>query len=314
MNSTPLISIIIPNYNHKRFLKDRFKSIRNQTYQNFEIIILDDCSTDGSQELIMEWNDHKKVSHILFNDQNSGSPFHQWQRGIELAKGDYIWIAESDDFCDYSFLEKVLNYKVTSGKALDIIYAQSVDIDVDGNEIYHRIKYTESFEPNIWSSNFVTESSIFLKTYLKNKNVIPNASAVIFKRSLLKNVSFEEITKMKMCGDWLFWIMLMDKSTYVGFLAEDLNYFRNHCGVTRNHSDVESYKLRLKEESILRSYMEKNVNFTIKQRSEIEKVYLKWIKFFPIKAFLSKEIYRILIPNYKLFFFSVYLKSKMQKL
>lgn len=309
-----LISIILPNYNHSLFLDKRLDSIFNQTYKNYEIIILDDCSTDSSISKLDSVCNIPKVSHYVKNKINSGSPFRQWQRGIELSKGDYIWIAESDDFCDYYFLEKVLNYKKTLGKSLDIIYTQSIDIDVNENEIYHRIKYTENFEPNIWSSNFVIDSSNFIKTYLKNKNVIPNASAVIFKRSLLKNVSFGEITKMKMCGDWLFWIILMNKSTYLGFLAENLNYFRNHPGVTRNHSDVKSYKLRLKEESTLRSYMEKRVNFKIRQRSEIEKLYLKWIKLFPIKAFLSKEIYRILIPNYKLLFFSVYLKSKMQKL
>lgn len=309
-----LISIILPNYNHSPFLEKRLDSIFNQTYKNYEIILLDDCSRDNSISKLDSVSNNPKVSHYVKNNINSGSPFRQWQRGIELAQGDYIWIAESDDFCDYYFLEKVLNYKEALGKPLDIIYAQSIDIDVDENEIYHRIKYTENFEPNIWSSNFVTESSIFIKTYLKNKNVIPNASAVIFKRSLLKNVCFREIIKMKMCGDWLFWIMLMNKSLDVGFLAEDLNYFRNHSAVTRNHFSLESYKLRLKEESILRSYMEKRVNFKIRQRSEIKKLYLKWIKLFPIKAFLSKEIYRILIPNYRLLFFSAYLKSKMQKL
>ena len=304
----------MPNYNHSKFLDKRFSSILKQTNQNFEIILLDDCSTDNSVEKLDFFSSSPKVSHYIVNNENSGSPFRQWKRGFDLAKGKYIWIAESDDFSDESFLDKVLNFIEIHEKSPDIIYVQSIDVDEDNNKISHRIDYTSNFEINIWSSNFLMDSSKFIKTYLKHKNVLPNASAVVFKRNLLNNISFKEIGEMKMCGDWLFWIKLIEKSSYVGFLAEDLNYFRNHSGVTRNHSSLESYKLRLKEESIVRSYMEKKIKFKIKQKSEIQSIYMKWIKIFPIKAFSTKEIYEILIPNYKLFFFITYFKSKIQNL
>lgn len=108
--NNPFVSIIIPNYNHSKFLDERIESILNQTYQNFELIILDDCSPDNgaSKAVIEKYRDNPHVSHIVYNEKNSGSTFVQWHRGFELSKGELIWIAESDDSCDASFLEKVL--------------------------------------------------------------------------------------------------------------------------------------------------------------------------------------------------------------
>ena len=95
----PLVSVIIPNYNHARFLIERIDSVLNQSYKNFEIIVLDDKSTDNSVEIIMKYSNNKHVSQIVINDENSGSPFLQWQKGFKLAKGELVWIAESDDYC-----------------------------------------------------------------------------------------------------------------------------------------------------------------------------------------------------------------------
>lgn len=102
------ISIIVPSYNHASYLEKRLESIFNQTYQNFEVILLDDASTDRSEEILNKYKVNSKVSHLIVNKENSGSPFKQWEKGVELAKGDYIWIAESDDFCEKQFLEILL--------------------------------------------------------------------------------------------------------------------------------------------------------------------------------------------------------------
>src|SRR6185312_2167115 len=104
----PIVSVIVPNYNHAKFLDQRIDSIINQTYQQFELIILDDCSTDNSREIIEQYRMHPKVSKIVFNEVNSGSPFEQWEKGIGLATGEYIWIAESDDYADERFIESLM--------------------------------------------------------------------------------------------------------------------------------------------------------------------------------------------------------------
>ena len=108
MNALPLVSVVVPNYNYKRYLNLRIQSILQQTYQNIELILLDDASTDGSEEVLSDYQGHAKVSHILLNEHNTGNPFKQWFKGMQLAKGKYIWIAEADDLCELTFLEKVV--------------------------------------------------------------------------------------------------------------------------------------------------------------------------------------------------------------
>jgi glycosyltransferase involved in cell wall biosynthesis len=103
-----LVSVIIPNFNHSQFLNQRIDSALGQTYQNFEVILLDDASNDHSFEIINSYAKHPKVSHVVVNDSNSGSVFSQWFKGIALAKGNYVWIAESDDWCEKVLLESLL--------------------------------------------------------------------------------------------------------------------------------------------------------------------------------------------------------------
>lgn len=85
VSNHPLVSVIVPNYNHARFLEERMESVLGQTYQNIEVIILDDCSTDNSREVIEKYRNNPKVAKIVYNDANSGSPFRQWKKGMELA-------------------------------------------------------------------------------------------------------------------------------------------------------------------------------------------------------------------------------------
>lgn len=102
----PTVSVIVPNYCHAPYLEQRIESILQQTFQDFELILLDDCSTDGSREILERYRNHPKVSGIFYNERNSGSPFKQWKKGLSKATGDYVWIAESDDFSSPCFLER----------------------------------------------------------------------------------------------------------------------------------------------------------------------------------------------------------------
>lgn len=96
----PKVSVIIPNYNHAQYLEERIQSVLSQTYTDFELIVLDDCSSDNSVEIIRNMSFAGKRDNVrfYFNETNSGNTYMQWKKGISLAKGDYIWIAESDDF------------------------------------------------------------------------------------------------------------------------------------------------------------------------------------------------------------------------
>lgn len=103
------VSVILPNYNYARYLTERIDSILNQTLTDFELIILDDNSTDNSKDVIKKYESNPHVSRIIFNQENSGNTFSQWQKGIELAQGEYIWIAEADDIAEATLLEECIN-------------------------------------------------------------------------------------------------------------------------------------------------------------------------------------------------------------
>ncbi|MCY7320297.1 MAG: glycosyltransferase, partial [Phormidesmis sp. CAN_BIN36] len=79
----PKVSVIIPNYNHDRFLTKRIQTILDQTFQDFEIIYLDDASTDESDAAIAPFL--PRLTHVIKNETNSGSPFKQWNKGARLA-------------------------------------------------------------------------------------------------------------------------------------------------------------------------------------------------------------------------------------
>lgn len=306
----PLTSIIVPNYNHAPFLKQRLESIYNQTYQNFEVILLDDASTDQSLSILNNYKEYSKTTHLIVNKQNSGSPFKQWKKGIDLAQGEYIWIAESDDYCELSFLEKMMKF-FNENPTLGLSYCQTEDVDECGKHILNRIDYTQEFIPNIWGNDFVLSGKEFLSNYLIVKNVIPNASAVLFKKGLITEDFFSEsLVSMKMCGDWYFWIQISLK-TRIGFKSEVFNYFRNHKSVSRNHTSHTVKKRRLLEESVIRSYLqEKKINNTKAEH----KLYKQWFGLHQFLSVFSPSFYQIKLSKTATFtFLKQFLRFKLTK-
>lgn len=235
----PEVSIIVPNYNHAQFLKQRLESIFNQTYQNFEVILLDDSSTDDSVSILEKYSKHSKVSHFKVNAVNSGSPFKQWKKGMSLAKGEYIWIAESDDYCEPEFLEKLLKLFIEN---IVVVYCASFNADENGNPMVLN-NWANQVKPEKWSKNYVNKGTNEINEYLRYRNTIPNASAVIFKN----NLSLHDIpVEMKYCGDWYLWIELLKKGD-IAYLSLPLNYFRKHQSSTRVLKSIDNEKQRIFE-------------------------------------------------------------------
>lgn len=288
----PFVSIIVPNFNHEMYLKERLDSIFDQSFTDYEVILLDDASTDGSVVVLDLYKGHPKVSHFIVNAHNSGSPFKQWQKGIDLARGEYIWIAESDDYCEPTFLEKLLD---GMDSKTGLCYAQTIDVDEKGDELLHRIVYTKEFEPNIWEADFEISGREFIEKYFLVKNVVPNASGVIFKRSLVVATFFSDtLLKMRMCGDWLFYVKLCEEAD-VRFVAEPLNFFRDHSAVSRNHITIERKKRRLEEEGEIRDYIYKKLN--LRRLDKEARLLEKWFKLHSYGAVLSSGFYKIPLPR-----------------
>lgn len=221
-----MISIIVPNFNHLPFLPKRLNTILNQSFQDFELILLDDCSTDGSWEYLKQFEFHPKVSHCIRNERNSGSPFRQWEKGIGLAQYDWIWIAESDDFSDKHFLSELITRIDDSS---NLVFSKSVFVDQFDLQIIDEsfIKEMKDFEI---TNDFESMDGIaFIKQFLSLRNFVLNASSVLFR----KPSEFpKQILNMKFTGDWYFWIYLL-KDGNVKYVSKPLNFFRFHLNTTR---------------------------------------------------------------------------------
>lgn len=250
-----MVSIILPNYNYEHFLQQRIESILNQSHTNFELIILDDCSTDNSKAVIESFKDDR--IRVYFNETNTGSPFVQWDKGIQLAKGEYIWIAEADDYCTDSLLEKLL--KRAQETESDICFAESRVVDKHGVQkgLWCELNIKG---PNaaIFNTDFEMGGKDFIEKNLIFENAIPNASAVLFKKSLYKEVGGVD-QDIANCADWLLWIKMLNK-TNIAFASEPLNAFRRH-----GDSVINSIKKEGNEQSVFYEYYSMTMRLALKK-------------------------------------------------
>ncbi|MEB3260879.1 MAG: glycosyltransferase [Cyanobacteriota bacterium] len=223
----PLVSVVLPNYNCSAFLEKRLYTILLQTFQDFEVIILDDASTDNSMELLHELTQFSRYDKLIQNKINSGSVFHQWKLGIENAKGQYIWIAESDDFVDLDFLDLALSSILLNDASF--AYCNSVPVDVNG-EAYgdYRDLYLNQFAPGKWDSSYTRSGLDEITTSLGIANTVPNASSTIFDRKLLTQSDLHQAMEFKMCGDWFIYVILASRSR-VSFVQNCNNYHTRHA-------------------------------------------------------------------------------------
>lgn len=217
------ISVIIPNYNHGQYLKERIDSILNQTYNNFEIIILDDASTDNSKEIIEKYRNNKFVSAIIYSETNSGSPFNQWVKGIKLAKYEWIWIAESDDLASKHFLEEAV-ITILQNKDIGFYYCNSLIENNDKYSIATSDKSKTLLHRNDWDNNYIVNGLEEINSGLKYFSNIPNCSAVLMKTNyVVKHLAI--IQNFKYCGDWYLYISIL-KEAKVAYNKNILNIFR----------------------------------------------------------------------------------------
>ncbi len=253
----PLVSVIVPNYNHAKYLPARMDSILNQTFRNFEIIILDDSSTDESREIIESYRRQEQVTDIIYNETNSGSPFRQWNKGIVMAKGEFIWMAESDDSCKLSFLERTVE-KMQEYPTVGLVYSQSLEVDEISGTEYLSFQDSPRFK-KVFKRSYFAEGRKEISEKLVHENTIPNASGVLFRKSVYKRAGGAD-ESMKLCGDWFLWTkMLLVSDIY--FIAEPLNIFRlTNFSVRSRYSKVDTFHERLKILNWLRKNRIKKVH------------------------------------------------------
>ncbi|GGA04333.1 hypothetical protein CYANOKiyG1_16650 [Okeania sp. KiyG1] len=221
------VTVIVPNYNYEKFISERIETIINQKIKPDEIIFLDDKSSDRSPEIAVEIIKKTDIPHkVILNQENTGSPFKQWVKGIKEATGDLIWIAESDDSCKDELIGKLKQQFYDPDVVL--AYSQSAPMGENG-EIWEKnyLSYTNEIDSQKWSNHYKNEGINEIQNALCLKNTIPNASAVMLRKSALTEEYLSLIQKFRFVGDWLLYFSLA-KEGKVAFVSESLNYHRRH--------------------------------------------------------------------------------------
>lgn len=221
----PKVSVIIPNYNHAKYLDERVSTVLNQTYQDFEVIILDDCSADNSLEVLAKYESHPKVKAVVANEVNSGSTFIQWQKGFALASGEYIWLAESDDYADPTFLEEIMG-RMEKDQDIVLGFSSITWVDENSEIIGDSPLVTYTDKPVMDGDYFVRHNMLYGCHIL-------NASSAVFKKSAALNIP-DTYMSFRGAGDYLFWIEVARQGKVLK-VNKNLDFFRIHrAKVTSN--------------------------------------------------------------------------------
>ena len=268
----PGVSIIIPNYNHARFLRRRIESVLRQTYSDFEVILLDDCSTDESHSILSEYAGDPRI-RVEFNAVNSGSAFKQWNKGVRFARGEYIWIAESDDDADERLLEKLVPLLDNEPSSV-LAYCRSWRMLANGQIAgFVDSVYYADLDPQRWTANFSADGRDECANYLVRANTIFNASAVLFRREAFVRVGGAD-ESLVLCGDWKLWAA-MALTGRISYLAEPLNYHRFHDSSVRaksNRCEVE----RVEYLEVIRWILQRVAPSDAVRRKLCENAFSRW--------------------------------------
>lgn len=249
------VSVILPNYNYKNYLKARILSILRQTHPVSELIILDDASIDGSQEYISQilplYRNKFPETTIKFlpNSQNSGKAISQWKKGFKLATGSYVWIAEADDLCSKNFLKEVLK-PFSEDPEVVLSYSESKIINSFGIPVAPNFRFSRDKEKTgRYNQNYIKPGRQEIEEILAIRCSIPNVSAVIFKNSPEKipyQKYLTEALKFSQAGDWYFYSKILEHGK-IAYNRKSLNSFRVH----KNSKTANSKKDKLHYKEIL---------------------------------------------------------------
>ena len=239
----PLVSIVFTSYNHQEYLRQALDSLINQTYPNIEIIIIDDCSNDGSQEILKEYEHYSNIN-LKLQTQNSGSYVKASNFGASFATGDYILFAQCDDFAEPTQIEILLK-NFESNPSVGVVFSKSNLVNEKGeifaDDFYGREK---SFKTAVKENGLIKADK--MKEFLSFSCVIPNLSAALIKHDLFKEINGLS-DQYLVVADWEFWLDLTEKTDFY-YESQPLNYFRQHATTIRSSIKmktqiVEIYKM-----------------------------------------------------------------------
>lgn len=219
----PKISVIIPAYNVEKYIEKNLKSLKDQTFKDFEAIIINDGSTDNTEKIIKEVLQDTKIQWKLINQENQGVSVAR-NRGIIESKGEYICFLDGDDYYHPTFFEKM--YNKAKEKNYEVVFCNYALVTEKGKIISIREQPTEFIDVSL-------DGKKVLELVLENKLSICTASYICKKDIIIHNKIF--YTKGGLVGqDQEFWMKALFHTESVNNVPETLVYYVQRKGSSIN--------------------------------------------------------------------------------
>ncbi len=223
-----LVSVVVPSYNYAKFIVKRMDSLINQTYQDIEILVIDDCSRDNSVEVLRIYEPHPKV-RLVVRGQNGG-----WvvvnNQGVEMSSGEFIIFAQCDDDCDPRMIERLIDAMKINPTA-GIAFCRSLLVDEHDQLLGDDFTGREnSFRARCATDTLVTGYE--MSRFLLHSCVIPNLSAALIRRECFSTIG-DFTSSYRVSGDW-DWFFRVASRYDIAYVAEPLNRFRQHKATIRS--------------------------------------------------------------------------------
>jgi teichuronic acid biosynthesis glycosyltransferase TuaG len=197
------VSIITPAYNSEKFISDTIKSVQNQTYTNWEMIIVDDCSTDKTVEIIQEFMDNDPRIHLIKLNKNSGTGIAR-NTALQIVNGRYIAFVDADDLWKPEKLSKQIDFMEANNLAFTFTFYDL--INEEGQPLNRRIEAPKN----------LSFRQLFFCNYVGNLTGIYNASS-------LGKIAISSIRKRQ---DWMVWLTILKQIKTAKPVPESLAFYR----------------------------------------------------------------------------------------
>lgn len=247
-------SIITPVYNSFNLMENYFKSLEQQKYKNFEVIIIDDCSTDNSYNQLIKYKQNSKLNMKILKTETNSGPGNARNIGIGIAKGEWITFIDNDDWVDTNILEKVekilvqnqvnciiYDYYITNGKKKKISHS-----------MYSEKKGLISISDCIISVRNHTIGKFYKLSYCRDKNI--------------------NFPKLKRCEDVAFVCRAIDACGSVYYMKEAMYYYYQRSASLSNNKKIDEGDM-IKAFNILEDTLENKYPNEIKEKSVLDLLY-----------------------------------------
>ena len=228
------VSIVIPTYNRETIIRETLDSAINQEFGDFEIVVVDNCSTDGTYDILKEYQEKYKNMRIYQNEENIG-PVRNWKKAIELARGEYVKILWSDDQIDRKFLKETVPILETD-KSIGFVYTKVMIY----NEKSKNIVYSRKQSGKIKMLEFIKGSI----GYSDEKVPVSPGCALFRKKDLEKNLIIDIPGAENPYGagnDLLLFLLCYKEYEYFYYLDKVYSYFRAHKNSFSIANKLDSY-------------------------------------------------------------------------